>query len=144
MSSDILINVGSGNNLLPGQCQAITWITILTICPLATNLGEIRLKISKFSFNEMQLAVSSVKWQPFFFRIQCVNNFILAYSSARGCCVRSCWPALHGIVNRCVGGKRQGVDPRGRGTGKEAQDFCRWGHGIKVSMGQISVAIWCH
>ena len=59
--------IGSGNSLLPGQCQAIirTNAEILLIGPLGTNFGEILIGIQTFSFKKMQLKMSSAKWRSF-------------------------------------------------------------------------------
>ena len=37
----------------------------LTIGPLGANFNEISIKIQNFSFSEMHLKISSVKWRPF-------------------------------------------------------------------------------
>ena len=62
-----LTTIGSDNGLLPGRRQAIIWTIagILLIGPLGTNFGEILIQIQTFSFNKMQLKMSSAKWHPF-------------------------------------------------------------------------------
>ena len=52
MTSDILGNIGSGNNIAFNIHQAITWTNAgsLSIRPLRTNLMEILIKVSEFSF----------------------------------------------------------------------------------------------
>ena len=55
---------GSDNGLLPGRCQAIicTNDKVLLITPLGTNFSEILIGNQIFSFEEMHLKMSSVKW----------------------------------------------------------------------------------
>ena len=62
-----LTNIGSDNGLLPGRRQAIIWTNagILLIGPLGTNFSELLIVIHTFSFNEMDLKMSSAKWRPF-------------------------------------------------------------------------------
>ena len=62
-----LTNIGSDNGLSPGRRQAIIWTNagILLIRPLGTNFSEFLIIIHTFSFNEMQLKMSSAKWRPF-------------------------------------------------------------------------------
>ena len=57
---------GSGNGLLPVQCQAITWTNadLLSFGPLERNFSEIWLKICNFSIMKMHLKMPSAKW-PF-------------------------------------------------------------------------------
>ena len=59
--------IGSDNDLLPGQRQAIIWTNdgILLIKPIGTNFSEILSKIHTFSFKKMHLKTSSAKWRPF-------------------------------------------------------------------------------
>ena len=59
--------IASDNGFSPGQRQAIIWTNagILFIRTLGTNFREILSEIHAFSFKEMHLKVSSVKWQPF-------------------------------------------------------------------------------
>ena len=59
--------IRSDNDLSPGRCQAIIWISagILLIRTLGTNFKEIVNKIHAFSFNKMHLEMSSAKWQQF-------------------------------------------------------------------------------
>ena len=61
------INIASGNGLLPVQHQVVilTNAAILSIRPQGTYFDEIWFKIQKFSFKEINLKMSSVKWQPF-------------------------------------------------------------------------------
>ena len=58
--------IGSDNDLLPGQCQAIVWtnVGILLIQTLETNFSEILNEIHTFSFKKVNLKMSSAKWQP--------------------------------------------------------------------------------
>ena len=53
-------NVGSGNGLSPGQCQAIIWTNagILLNWPLGTNFSEILIEIYTFSVKKMHLKMS--------------------------------------------------------------------------------------
>ena len=55
--------IGSDNGLSPGRRQAIIWTNagILSIGPLGTNFSEILIQ----NRMEMDLKVSSAKWQPF-------------------------------------------------------------------------------
>ena len=74
---DILVNIGSGNGLVPVRRQAITWINadLLTIRPLETNFSEILIKIQRFSFKKMHLKMSSAKCQAaILFWPQCGNK----------------------------------------------------------------------
>ena len=60
-------NISSDNGLSPVGHQAIIWTNsaILSIRPGGTYFGEISFKIWKFSFKEMHLKMSSVKWWSF-------------------------------------------------------------------------------
>ena len=62
-----LDTIGSGNELSPARCQAITWISAssLPLGPLGINFSEIQIKIQKFSFTKMHFKISSAKWRPF-------------------------------------------------------------------------------
>ena len=62
-----LLIIGSDNGLSPYRRQAIIWINagILLIWTLGTNFSEILIEILTFSFKEMRLKLSPVKWQPF-------------------------------------------------------------------------------
>ena len=62
-----LTTIGSDNGLSPGRRQAITWTNggILLIGPLGINFSEILIEINKFSFNKMDLKMSSAKWRIF-------------------------------------------------------------------------------
>ena len=59
--------IGSDNGLSPGRRQVIiltnTWM--LLIGPLGTNFSDFFISIQTFSFKEMHLKMSSVKWRPF-------------------------------------------------------------------------------
>ena len=68
--------IGSDNGLLPIRRQAIIWtnVAILSIGPQGTYFSEILFKIQKFSFKEMHLKMSSAKWRPFCFGLNCVNE----------------------------------------------------------------------
>ena len=59
--------IGSDNGLSPERRQAIIWTNagLLLIGPLGTNVSEISIEISTFSFKKMRLKVSSAKWRPF-------------------------------------------------------------------------------
>ena len=59
--------IGSDNGLSPGRRQAIIWTNagILLIRTLGTNFSEILGKIHSFSFSQMHLKMSSVKWRLF-------------------------------------------------------------------------------
>ena len=60
--------IGSDNGLLPGWRQAIIWtnVGIFLIGPVGTNLSEISIEISTFSFKKLCLKLLSVKWWPLF------------------------------------------------------------------------------
>ena len=62
-----LTSIGSDNDLLPGQRQAIIWTNagILLIGPLGTNFSENLIEIHIFSFKKMHLKMASGKWRPF-------------------------------------------------------------------------------
>ena len=62
---------GSGNGLVPGQCQAIIWTNagILLIGPLGTNFSESLFEINTVSFKKMHLKMLSAKWQWFYLRL---------------------------------------------------------------------------
>ena len=70
-SDSKLTIIGSDNSLLPGQHQAIIWITagILLIGPFEINFNKILIRIHQFSFKKMRSKVSSAKCRPF-----CLNN----------------------------------------------------------------------
>ena len=75
--------IGSDNVLLPGQRYSIIWTNagILLIVPLGTNFSEILIAILTFSFKEMHLKVSSVKWQPLCLALNMLmNSYIYPYS----------------------------------------------------------------
>ena len=59
--------IGSDDDLSPGRRQAIIWTNagMLLIRTLGTNFSEILSEINTFSFKEMHLKMSSVKWQQF-------------------------------------------------------------------------------
>ena len=63
--------IGSDNDLVPDQHQAIIWTNdgILSIRTLGTNFSEILSEINTFSFNKMHLRMLSAKWQQFCFLI---------------------------------------------------------------------------
>ena len=60
--------IGSDNGLSPGRHQATIWTNagILLIGPLGTKFSGILFDIHAFSFKEMHLKMSSVKWRPFY------------------------------------------------------------------------------
>ena len=62
-----LTNIGSDNGLSPGRRQVIVWTNaaILLIGPLGTNFSESLIIIHTFSFNKMQLKMSSAKCRRF-------------------------------------------------------------------------------
>ena len=59
--------IGSDNGLSPGRRQAIIWTNarVLLIWTLGTNFSEILSETHIFSFKEMYLKMSSVKWRQF-------------------------------------------------------------------------------
>ena len=59
--------IGSDNDLLPSQRQAIIWTSagILLIGPQGTNFNEIFIKIHTFSLKKMHFKMPSAKWKPF-------------------------------------------------------------------------------
>ena len=58
--------IGSDNDLLPSQHQAIIWTNdgISLIGNFGTNSSEILIEILTFSFKKMRLKVSTAKWWP--------------------------------------------------------------------------------
>ena len=64
MRFKILVNIGSGNGLVPNRCQAITWTNdeLSAIEPLGTKLGKIGIKMETFLIKEMSLNMLSAKW----------------------------------------------------------------------------------
>ena len=71
----ILMRIGSDNDLLPGQCQAIIWTNarILLTEPVGTNFSEILIRIQALSFKKMHLKMSSAKWHPFCLSLNVLN-----------------------------------------------------------------------
>ena len=68
MPSDAYIRQQTNHHcLLPGQCQAIIWISagILLVGSLGINVSEILIEIHTFSFKKINLKLSSAKWWPF-------------------------------------------------------------------------------
>ena len=64
----ILVNIGSGNGLLPVWWKAITWTTteLLSIGILGTKFSEILIKMLWFWFVQMPLNMSSAKMSAIF------------------------------------------------------------------------------
>ena len=62
-----LTTIGSDNGLPPSRRQAINWTNagILLIRTLGKNVCEILSEIRTFSFKEMHLKMSAVKWRQF-------------------------------------------------------------------------------
>ena len=81
--------ISPDNGLSPGRRQAIirTSAGILLIEPSRTNFSEISIAIHTFSFKEMHLKMSSVKWRPF-----CLGLNVLKISFAK-------WHPLHLVRN---------------------------------------------
>ena len=77
--------IGSVNGLSPGRRQAIIWTNdgILLIWPLGTNFSEILIEIPIFSFQKMQLKMSSAKCRPFCLGLNVLTKPI--WSGWRGC-----------------------------------------------------------
>ena len=71
-----LNTIGWDNGLSPGWRQAIisTNAGILSIGHLGTNFSEILIGIQIFSFKEMPLKVSSVKWRPICLGLHVIIN----------------------------------------------------------------------
>ena len=69
--------IGSDNGFSPDRRQAIIWTNagILLIAPLGTNFSEILTRIQTFSFNKMQLKMSSAKWRPFCLGVKVPGTF---------------------------------------------------------------------
>ena len=61
------VSIVSDNGLLPVWHQAITYTNAGSVLmgTLRTDSSEILIKIQNFSFMEIHLKMSSVKWQPF-------------------------------------------------------------------------------
>ena len=72
---------GSGNGLLPGQCQAITWTNaaILLIRTLGTSFSKIISEIHTFSFTKMHLKMSSGIWWPFCIGLNVLTNIFVTF-----------------------------------------------------------------
>ena len=70
--------IGSDNGLSPGRRQAIIWTNdgILLIWPLGTNFSEMLIEIKTFSFEKMQLKMSSAKWHPFCLGLNVLSEFV--------------------------------------------------------------------
>ena len=70
--------IGSDNGLSPGRRQAIIWTNagILLIGPCGTNFSEILIGIQTFSFQKMQIKMSSAKWRLF-----CLGLNVLSWSA---------------------------------------------------------------
>ena len=75
--SHILANIGLGNNLLPTWHQDVTWTNtgMLSYGSIRTNLSEISIKISKFSFKTMHFKILSAKYLPFFSQLNVLIFF---------------------------------------------------------------------
>ena len=63
MVSDILVNIDSGNGLLPDRWQAINWTRAerLTVGLLGTTFNEILIKIQIFPLKKMHMQILSAK-----------------------------------------------------------------------------------
>ena len=74
------VSIGSDNGLSPIRHQAIIWniAWLLFIGPLGTNVSEISIKISNFSFTKKHLQISSAKWRPFCPRGDALNTTVHA------------------------------------------------------------------
>ena len=68
--------IGSDEGLSSGWRQAIIWTNagILLFRNLGTNYSELLIEICIFSFNIMQLKMSSVKWRPFCLGLKELNT----------------------------------------------------------------------
>ena len=92
--------IGSGNDLSPGQRQAITWTDagILLIGPLWTNnFSEILIETHTFSFKKMHLKRLSAKWRTFCLGLSvlillCWSWLLMAWHlMSPGLQLKTCW-----------------------------------------------------
>ena len=92
--------IGSYNGLSPGRRQAIIWTNagILLISPLGTNFSEILIEIHTFSFNNIHLKMSSVKWRPFCLCLNVLNNYVFFFFSK---CDFIFWCCFQWMQNFC-------------------------------------------
>ena len=83
-----IIIIGSDNGLSPGRCQAIVWTNadILWIRPLGITFSDECLEIHTFSFTNMRLKMSSVKWRPF-----CLGLNVLKVIGLNNCSTDAVW-----------------------------------------------------
>ena len=74
IASRNLVNIGSGNGLVPIWHQGITWISadLLSIGPLETNICETWIKIQWFSFKKMHPKKKLYKILAMLFGPECV------------------------------------------------------------------------
>ena len=72
---------GSNNGLSPRWCQAIIWIKCWNILsgPLWTKLSGYLIGINAFSFKEMHVGISSVKWRPFFLSLNVLTRHVKSW-----------------------------------------------------------------
>ena len=77
-----LTTIGSDNGLSPGRRQTIIWTNagILLIWPKGTNFGEMLFEIQTFSFKNIDVKMSSAKWQPY---CVCLNVLTLFFSMTK-------------------------------------------------------------
>ena len=70
------LTIGSGNGLLPVWHKAITWTNahLLSIGPFEINSIQILIKVQIFSFQKMQLKMSSTKQCQFCSSLNLVNT----------------------------------------------------------------------
>ena len=85
--------IGSDNGLLPGRRQAITWTNaaIFLIRPLGTNFSEILIGNRTFSFKELHLKISSVKWRPFCLCLNVITGLTVIYNRPWSSQMRTPW-----------------------------------------------------
>ena len=77
------VTIGPDNGLSPNRHQAIIWTNadLLSIRTLGINFSEILIEMHIFSFKKTYLKMSSIKWRPFYLRL----NMLTMIQSLIGC-----------------------------------------------------------
>ena len=85
--------IGSDNGLSPERRQAIirTNAAIFLIRPLGTNFSEILIGNRTFSFKELHLKMSSVKWRPFCLCLNVITGLTVIYNRPWSPQMRTPW-----------------------------------------------------
>ena len=95
-----LVNLGSGNGLVPVRCQAELPEPILAYCYLdlleQTSVKS-ELKIHKFSFKKLYLKMLSAKWPPFYSGLN-VNYYLVLWTPTTAhLSLKERWSTLNAI-----------------------------------------------